>query len=563
MAIIKIDGAFYIPRLFRGGGNPSAPSAGNFATLTAAGDKIGFVFQAPEAGAIRRIGFRTGTIANATRLDVKIESLDVTGLPSEPSGALLAAGAEVEIVIPAASDNMWLTTAPLIVPAAVAKGEWIALVFERIDALGGASRIISFQDDERFPSNYGLSDIAGSGWVADTSQVGLCAAVEYSGGTYAHIHGLWPFNVWNSTTFNSGSAANQVGLKFSLPFPASITGGSLWIDADGDYEFRLLDAADTILARAIVEGNTRFRNSGMHSELRFDADVELDRDTDYRLVVVPTSVTNVTVYDQTIATAALKAALPTGADFQLTTLTGAVWTDTALRWPWVGLILNGFAENPAAIITVPPAGDPDLSGDIAILDGLEDITLAGDAVAGVYRLRDDKEEAAPSEGGYLHRQTIFHLPPITETPVVGALVVDADSVSYVVLEVRSPFLNDAWFIRVREVAISADTDLTDTITLYPAVVTGDPFGSRIGAHDSADADFTDVPCKIQIQPPMEAVIAGKRQFRRRFKIFVARDIDVSIEGLLKDQKSNWYDILSWFNRERIDELSVIEAEFKD
>ena len=81
--------------------------------------------------------------------------------------------------------------------------------------------------------------------------------------------------------------------------------------------------------------------------------------------------------------------------------------------------------------------------------------------------------------------------------------------------------------------------------------------------DTADADFTDVACKIQIQTPTEDVVAGKQQFRRRFKIYLAREINVSIGDLLRDQSLNLYDIITWFSRERIDELSIIEAEFKD
>lgn len=212
----------------------------------------------------------------------------------------------------------------------------------------------------------------------------------------------------------------------------------------------------------------------------------------------------------------------------------------------------------------------DLSNGQLFLDGLETIDLNEVSIPNTYRLEEKEAEQAPAEGVYQSRNVEWHLPfgPTiypAGTPKIGDIVTDNDDQTYVVLEVRPPFLSDFWGIQTRGLVISEAFDLNDTISLFSVVIKVDEFGSRKASHDDdPDSDFVNVPCKIQIRP-VEIVIArgGKQQFQRNFDIYCERDIDVHIGDILKDQNMNKYDIVSWKNRERIDEMSHIVANYTD
>ncbi len=215
--------------------------------------------------------------------------------------------------------------------------------------------------------------------------------------------------------------------------------------------------------------------------------------------------------------------------------------------------------------TVVPVGI-DLSQDQLFLDGLESVTLNGILEENVYRLSMTTKEGDPSYAAYLQTDVIWQLIPdgVIE-PKVGDPIIDDGGAgdTYTILEVRKPYLNNYWNCVSRKVGITETVGLRDLITLWPTVVVTDEFGSRIATHSAADPDFTDVPAKVQIRPAEIVVVKGKQQFLRRFDIYVDRDIDVSIGDLLKDQNLIQYDITSFQNRDRVDKLSHIVAEYTD
>lgn len=218
----------------------------------------------------------------------------------------------------------------------------------------------------------------------------------------------------------------------------------------------------------------------------------------------------------------------------------------------------------AIVFDWPPAARAgvNMSQDHLVFDGLEDVTLDGTLVPNAYRLPDNQEEGDPSEGAYLHRETVFQLPtdPVI-LPAVGSTLVAA-GVTFTALQIRRPAFGDFWGLTCREMAITADVDLRDLVTLYPGVDVTDEWGSKITSHTVPHDTFVDVPAKIQIQPSVAEDRFGKRDIIQKFDVYVDGDIgDVSHGDLLQDQDANWYVILDWRNRTRIDELSVILCSF--
>ena len=204
-----------------------------------------------------------------------------------------------------------------------------------------------------------------------------------------------------------------------------------------------------------------------------------------------------------------------------------------------------------------------LATDHTKFDGLENVTLDGGAVSDAYRLPVDLTEAEGTEGVYLKTDVIFQLPtaPVI-TPTVASVIV-ATGVSYNVLGVRPPFKGDFWGCTCRESAITADVALRDLISLWPAVAGEDEYGSRLVTHPAVDAAFEDIPGRVQKRPADIKVMAGKRQFDRVFDIYVARDINLKVNDLVKDQDGIQYEVISWKNRERIDVLSHIVGGYTD
>ncbi len=219
----------------------------------------------------------------------------------------------------------------------------------------------------------------------------------------------------------------------------------------------------------------------------------------------------------------------------------------------------------------------DLSADQAVLDGLETVILIVSATGvthtflDAYRLPDNLGEGAPSEGGYLHRETEWHLPvrdvaDVLFFPKPGDEITDLGSVIWVIQDVRHPEFNDFWGLQCRRSSITADDTLVDTVTLYPSVDTTTGAGSKVSAHDVADGDFENVPAKIKLRASVPEEYHGKKQFVEVYEIYVASQLpqlhngDVIKDGLGGGGKV--YTVVSWQNRDLIDELSVIVCELR-
>ena len=210
----------------------------------------------------------------------------------------------------------------------------------------------------------------------------------------------------------------------------------------------------------------------------------------------------------------------------------------------------------------------DLSGDQLLFDGLETIYLDGSEIQHVLRLEEDVTEQEPTEGVYLSRNVEFHLPygaaiyPGGRTPAVGGVITDDDN-SYVILAVRQPKFCDFWGCSTRAMAIVGTYDLDNLVTLYPAVEVLDEYGSKVTSHATAHPDFTDVASKIMLRPSVGEDRAGQRDFVEIYDIYIDEEVvQFHIGDVLIDEHGRTYSIMSYRNRDRLEELSVLECECK-
>ena len=101
----------------------------------------------------------------------------------------------------------------------------------------------------------------------------------------------------------------------------------------------------TALATKSISGGAMLTATANRAHIWFDTPQAILKDTYYRLVVKPTTANSVTVYDNTLHSAAALDSLPGGQNAHLTTRVDAgSWTDTTTRKPIMGVLCDQFDD---------------------------------------------------------------------------------------------------------------------------------------------------------------------------------------------------------------------------
>lgn len=347
MAIQSIPGGMYVPRpVTDESAAPNELTALASTGIDAADEKIAIIIRAPKTGNIRKILWNTGTVTTGATIDVRVESVSA-GLPS---GTLFGANTNAAVVVNNTDDRV-LFTSTLTADAAVTRGDLLSIVWVN-PAVSAGNMVLAviLQDDiagKKFP--YYASQTGGS-WT--TRHGAFILALEYSDGSYAFIDNCWPITVdFVTIAFNSGSAANYIGNRIQFPFPCRVSGCAVWIDFDGDFAVELIGSDGVTVLATTGTLSTSIRGTGTAGQqywLTFNTDVDLAANTVYRLVVVPKSVTNVTLYTMDAMSAAAMAAWEGGANIHYTSAGSpsgvGSWTDTATRRAMIFLRVTGFDD---------------------------------------------------------------------------------------------------------------------------------------------------------------------------------------------------------------------------
>lgn len=322
-----------------------APTFNSGVTIDAANEKVAWIFNAPKSGDIRKVGFRTGTVATGATVDVRIETVDAA--TGDPSGTLWAANTNVSHAIANGDDSVWLTTAALTADATVVKGDLLAVVIANPGASFGNIAFGAFDDDSASSGPaMPYQDLFTASWTKQTAGGGWLIAVEYSDGSYAYVPGCWALSSVSTDTYNSGSTPDERGVKFRLPYPVRVTGFWAWLDLDGDCDIVLYDSdGTTALLTKSLDSSQRVGTAGRLLYYNFASTANLSANTYYRLVIKPTTVTNVSSYRLTAPSSAAMDTYHGGQDFHNTTRTDAgAWTDTTTDRPMLGIVADAFDD---------------------------------------------------------------------------------------------------------------------------------------------------------------------------------------------------------------------------
>lgn len=344
LATIPGGGVTLMPMPLGVSSQPNISISATSFRLDTSSEQCGLVFVVPRTGNIRALSFLVGTVTSAPsgNHDVRLETVDAgTGINT---GTLAGTTTNGAILL---STTGWKSVT-LTADAAVTAGQQLALMVQAPASDFGDVTLADFADE---------SWAAGVPYSITTtgakSALALIAAVEYDDGAVVPIPGLWPLSAVTIDTFSNASTPDRRGLRFQAPGPMRLAGCTLWVDTDGDFDV-VFYAADGTSATTVFDGDKDLRQSAAAGcqHLTFSTAPTLAANTTYRLVIVPTTTTALTLYGMTVAAAKYLDAVPGGQACHFTTADGAPsvigdWTDTTTQRPWISLRIDQVDDGAA------------------------------------------------------------------------------------------------------------------------------------------------------------------------------------------------------------------------
>ena len=311
-------------------------------TIDATAEKVGIVMQVPKTGNWRTIYFHLSDVTGTHTLRYSVQGLGTDG---NPNGTIAASGTGT-------AANGWFSLT-LSADHAVTRGDFIAVVCDfSAYTSGGVGVTTANIQDFLFPYCTHFT----AAW-AKQGRSG-CVAIAYDDGTFACIPGVYPLAI-SDLTYNSGSTPDEAGLIFQLPYPCKVLGMNVTIrQITGLPDFDLYDSDGTTVLQTCSITDADFTNGTTGTyQVIFDSSSTLSANTNYRLVMKPTTASNVRLVYGDAPTAASLDGMPGGQQFHWTQRTNAgAWTETTTRRPLIGLLLDanddgaggggGLAANP-------------------------------------------------------------------------------------------------------------------------------------------------------------------------------------------------------------------------
>jgi hypothetical protein len=348
VAYQAIKGGLWIPRPFdwdMPGANPAYSSM----LIDASTEKAAYVFRAPKTGTLDKFEWRAGAVSINASSVIRCSFQDVGAADGNPDGTQDqyrdVSGASI-------TANTWIVPGLLTNNGAdggtkrsVTIGDMLAIVIEYQTFTAADSVAVSTVNSPGQYIGSPYSDHYTGTWAHQYAASGGVFALKYDDGTYEHVLGaVYPASALNGPSFNSGSTPDERGLKFKLPVPFKLRGCYFRAGLFANCDIVLYDSdGSTPLATVTHDGDYQGFSSSYAQQnyVTFPSEVTGAKDTYYRLVVKPTSVSNVILYDFEVSAAAIMDAIEGGQNFHYTQRTDAgAWTDTTTKRPFISLLVS-------------------------------------------------------------------------------------------------------------------------------------------------------------------------------------------------------------------------------
>jgi hypothetical protein len=324
---------------------PTFSAAQNINTANLAN---GWTVRIPKTGTLDTFEFRSGTTSSFPTNGIRVSFQDInsSGFPdgSVDQYVVISSGGSYP-------NNTWIDPGLMThngtsggTKRSVTVGDYLSIVIENNPTYSAGSFQFSSVNlaaltDQGIDGQSGfINRDSALTWTYAANKRGF-GALRYNDGTYAVLGHpkYYPFMAFASATFNSGSTPDERGLRLILPASLRICGFWLRGTITAAADIVLYDAGGSVVLTSTITPYV-FNQSYVIPV----TPTTLASGVVYRLVLKPTSGSNVTLYDFSANTNALLGATNAGVDWYYTERTNAgAWTDTNTKCPWMGLIVDG------------------------------------------------------------------------------------------------------------------------------------------------------------------------------------------------------------------------------
>lgn len=333
MSFASIRGGLYLPKPPANFAS-NAPGFSTVATLTASTHKGAFIFRVPKTGTTKAVGFRLGTVT--TPQDLRISFQDVSATTGDPDGT------EDQTVVIASGSLVasgWNTTGTI--TRSVTRGDLLAIVIQA-DSGTPNLQISCPQYGNGDVTEFPYAEAFTTAWGSRFGRAGSLS-LQYDDNSYEPIEGfVYPYSDLAAISYNTTSTSDEYGLKFQLPFGCKVNGGWMSSDIDGDGDIILYDSDGTSVLATTSIDKDQDANGGRFY-FGFVTEITLTANTYYRLVLKPTTTTNLALRYFEVASAALLDMCDLGQLAHLTKRADAgAWSDVTTQRPWMGVQISAI-----------------------------------------------------------------------------------------------------------------------------------------------------------------------------------------------------------------------------
>lgn len=349
MALIELPGGMLLPPMHR----VLAGTGSQVVQLTAAGHIFAAVIRVPETGTLNRFVFRTGTnlldgtsVIRMSLQDVNPASGDPDGVVDEYRDVASASLPSDTWIVPGLMTDNGLDGGN---KRAVTQGDLL------VCAIGYQTFVAADQLEVSNNGAIGISATVGglsitfpyitenTGGAYAKRNYPLQIALEYSDGSFYTLGpDVMPATI-GSQGFHSGSTPDEIGIKFSLPFPLRVSGAWARLEVLNPCDIVLYDSDGVgVLNTLSIDPDIRFASPD-HGFWLWPQSINLNANESYRIVVKPTTGAPVNLRYFTVPGLAYMGAIPGGTDFVWTSRTnGGAWSDDTVKRPFMGLYATHF-----------------------------------------------------------------------------------------------------------------------------------------------------------------------------------------------------------------------------